>query len=111
MDGFMFSDLTRFPAPRYSLGMGAAVDLSAVAIATPGLSGAELEFIVNEAAIRAVRRVSAALRDPTRDPATVTPNVRADDFEASVKSFYSTRKKGVNGASGSVSEILNTVWK
>ncbi|KAL3807238.1 hypothetical protein ACHAXA_007876 [Cyclostephanos tholiformis] len=36
-----------------SLGVGASVDLSAVAAVTKGLCGADLEFIVNEAAIRA----------------------------------------------------------
>jgi cell division protease FtsH len=74
-----------------SLGKGRAVDLSAVASATPGLSGAELEFIVNEAAIRAVRRVSSELRNG-QDPATIVPTVEAIDFEESVKNFYETRR-------------------
>jgi ATP-dependent Zn protease len=89
-----------------SFGVGNAVDLSTVALATSGLSGAELEFIVNESAIRAVRRVSAALRDDTVDPTTITPNVRPDDFEDAVRTFYSSRKKT---ASGSMSDILNNV--
>ena len=76
-----------------SLGIGSKVDLSAVASATPGLSGAELEFIVNEAAIRAVRRVTAALREG-KDPASIIPNVDAEDFESSVVSFFESRRKG-----------------
>jgi ATP-dependent Zn protease len=85
-----------------SLGRGSTVDLSAVAAITVGLSGAELEFLVNEAAIRAVRRVSTALKEGhTR----ITPNVRAEDFESSVQNFYATRKpkSGVN-------EVWKNVW-
>ena len=37
-----------------ALGKGRLVDLAAIAAVTDGLSGAELEFLVNEAAIRAV---------------------------------------------------------
>ena len=78
-----------------SLGKGRAVDLSAVASVTAGLSGAELEFIVNEAAIRAVRRVSSELQKGI-DPSKIVPTVEAIDFEASVKNFFETRKpKGV----------------
>ena len=83
-----------------SLGKGSAVDLSAVAAVTSGCCGAELEFIVNEAAIRAVRRVSARLRDGV-DMNQVTPQVTADDFEQSVKNFYDTRK-----SSGGVGQSL-----
>lgn len=87
-----------------SLGMGAAVDLSAVAVMTRGLCGADLEFIVNEAAIRAVRRVSAKLRSGD-DPKGITPTVSAEDFEASVVSFYETRRPKGSG----VSDIFNSV--
>jgi ATP-dependent Zn protease len=85
-----------------SLGRGNAVDLSAVAAVTAGLSGAELEYLVNEAAIRAVRRVSAALKEGN---ARINPNVRADDFEASVQNYFATRKpkSGVN-------EVWKNVW-
>ncbi|ACI65452.1 predicted protein, partial [Phaeodactylum tricornutum CCAP 1055/1] len=38
-----------------SLGKGRRVDLAAISVMTEGFSGAELEFLVNEAAIRAVR--------------------------------------------------------
>lgn len=79
-----------------SLGIGSKVDLSAVASATPGLSGAELEFIVNEAAIRAVRRVTAALR-AGKDASTIIPNVDAEDFESSVASFFESRRKNGMG--------------
>ena len=72
-----------------SLGEGDTVDLSAVATVTEGLSGAELEFLVNEAAIRAVRRVSAAISQGKND---VTPHVSPQDFEESVRNFYATRK-------------------
>ena len=75
----------------FSLGVGAAVDLSAVAAVTKGLCGADLEFIVNEAAIRAVRRVSSKLR-LGEDPKGITPTVSAEDFENSVVDFYQTRK-------------------
>ena len=91
-----------------SFGVGDAVDLSTVALATPGCSGAELEFIVNEAAIRAVRRVSAALRDAHVDKSRITPNVKPEDFEGAVRSFYETRKK--NGGN-SMSDIISSVWK
>jgi SpoVK/Ycf46/Vps4 family AAA+-type ATPase len=89
-------------------GKGDAVDLSAVAFATSGFSGAELESIVNEAAIRAVRRVSTALRDPNVDPTTITPNVRAEDFEGAIATFFASRSKRGNGGMG---DILNNVWK
>jgi SpoVK/Ycf46/Vps4 family AAA+-type ATPase len=88
-------------------GKGDAVDLSAVAFATSGFSGAELESIVNEAAIRAVRRVSTALRDPKVDPTTITPNVRAEDFEGAIATFFASRSK----RNGSMGDILNNVWK
>ena len=80
-----------------SLGRGNLVDLSALAALTSGLSGAELEFIVNEAAIRAVRRVSAALREGKEPNEIESPHVNAMDFEQSLKSFFESRKtnKGV----------------
>jgi SpoVK/Ycf46/Vps4 family AAA+-type ATPase len=74
-----------------SLGKGRVVDLSAIAAITDGFSGAELEFLVNEAAIRAVRRVSAALREGTSTK-DITPHVEAADFEDSLRNFYQTRK-------------------
>lgn len=77
----------------HSLGVGDKVDLSAVAAVTPGLSGAELEYIVNEAAIRAVRRVSAKLREKGVDISTVAPTVTATDFEQSVRDFFTSRRK------------------
>lgn len=93
-----------------SLGIDDAIDLSAVASATPGLSGAELEFIVNEAAIRAVRRVSAAIRDDGVDPKSISANVRPEDFVGSVRDFFVTRKRGVvNG--GDMRDMLSNVWK
>lgn len=93
---------------KYSLGNGSKVDLSAVAAITGGLSGAELEFIVNEAAIRAVRRVSASLRQGT-DPGT--PHVDAKDFEASVANFFETRKKGGTGSNSSGGDGWKSVFK
>ncbi len=88
-----------------SLGKGDVVDLSALAAVTQGLSGAELEFIVNEAAIRAVRRVSAALREGKEPGDIKSPHVNAMDFEDSVKSFYETRKSN-KGAGDVLSNIL-----
>lgn len=79
-----------------SLGIKDKVDLSAIASVTPGLSGAELEFIVNEAAIRAVRRVSAALREGMEPKDIPSPHVNAMDFEDSVKNFFETRKPNKN---------------
>ena len=70
---------------------------------TKGLCGADLEFIVNEAAIRAVRRVSSNLRAGT-DPASITPTVTAEDFERSVMDFFEMRKP-----KGGVSDILSNV--
>lgn len=86
-----------------SLGKGAAVDLSAVAAVTRGMCGADLEFIVNEAAIRAVRRVSSRLRSGD-DPNDITPTVAAEDFEKSVVDFYETRRP-----KGTVGDIFNSV--
>lgn len=74
-----------------SLGKGRVVDLSALAALTDGFSGAELEFLVNEAAIRAVRRVSSALREGSHAD-DITPQVEAGDFEASLINFFQTRK-------------------
>ena len=73
-----------------SFGKGSRVDLSAVAAATDGLSGAELEMIVNEAAIRAVRRVSKQLDDGI-DKQAVDTTVYPRDFEASLEHFYQSR--------------------
>ena len=86
-----------------SLGIGDKVDLSAVAAVTADFSGAELEFLVNEAAIRAVRRVSSALRE---GEAQITPHVRADDFEASLQNFYATRKP-----KNAVGDVWKNVWR
>lgn len=58
--------------------------------ATDGLSGAELEFIVNEAAIFAVRRVSAQLEQGV-DESQVDVSVYPQDFEESVASFFQSR--------------------
>jgi ATP-dependent Zn protease len=74
------------------LGKGKAVDLSAVARVTDGLSGAELEMIVNEAAIRAVRRVSNQLNEGIGENSLDT-TVYPQDFEASVESFFQSRNK------------------
>lgn len=90
-----------------SLGRGKMVDLSAVAAVTQGLAGAELECIVNEAAIRAVRRVSAKLReDPNVDPSTIDSAVNAMDFEDSVRNFYDTRRPR-----NAVSDVLSNVLR
>ena len=87
-----------------SFGKGTAVDLSAVAAVTGGLSGAELEFIVNESAIRAVRRVSAAIKNGEKD---ITPNVLPIDFAASVANFFETRRPNKDG----INDLLKSVWK
>lgn len=92
------------PSRLNSLGKGNKVDLSAVAAVLDGLSGAELEFVVNEAAIRAVRRVSAALRQG-KEPGT--PHVNAEDFEASVANFVETRSKG----SGKSTDFVKNIFK
>lgn len=88
-----------------SLGKGRSVDLSAVAAVTKGLCGADLEFIVNEAAIRAVRRVSSKLR-AGEDPCKITPTVAAEDFETSVVNFFETRKPR-----GNVGDLFNILSK
>ena len=81
------------------------MDLSAVAAVTAGFSGAELEFLVNESAIRAVRRVSSSIRKD-ESSTTITPHVCAEDFEASLANFFATRRpKGNN-----VNDILKNVW-
>ena len=79
------------------------MDLSAVAAVTKGLCGADLEYIVNEAAIRAVRRVSSKLR-AGEDPKNIIPTVSAIDFENSVLDFYETRKPR-----GGVGDLLSNV--
>lgn len=88
-----------------SLGVGDKVDLSAVAALTSGFSGAELEYLVNEAAIRAVRRVSSALREGK--VTGVTPHVLAEDFEASIGNFYATRK----GKTVGLDDVWKNVWR
>jgi AAA+ superfamily predicted ATPase len=93
-----------------ALGKGRLVDLSAIAAVTDGFSGAELEFLVNEAAIRAVRRVSLALQQGTTAIGDIVPHVEAKDFEESLRSFYETRKPRGLGAT-SVNDILKNVWK
>jgi AAA+ superfamily predicted ATPase len=94
----------------YALGKGRFVDLSAIAAVTEGFSGAELEFLVNEAAIRAVRRLSSALQQGTTAIGDLVPHVEARDFEESLRSFYETRKPRGAG-SPSVPDILKNVWK
>lgn len=88
-----------------SLGQGKAVDLSAVASVTGGLSGAELEFIVNEAAIRAVRRVSSKIREGA-DYSKVVPRVQAIDFEDSVRNYFESRKSSSGGMGDLLSSVL-----
>jgi cell division protease FtsH len=97
------------PKRTNSFGIGARVDLSAIAIVTEGCSGAELEYIVNEAAIRAVRRVSAALQNnlPNTD---IIPHVNAMDFEESIKSFYETRKPKGNNNNNNNGGIFKNAW-
>jgi SpoVK/Ycf46/Vps4 family AAA+-type ATPase len=92
----------------FSLGKGAAVDLSAVASVTSGLSGAELEFIVNEAAIRAVRRVSAQLRDGV-DVTQINSTVKPTDYEESIKNFFETRRVSRGGVN--MGEVLNNAFR
>jgi cell division protease FtsH len=75
-----------------SLGKGRAVDLSAVAAVTVGLSGADLELIVNEAAIRCVRRVSAQI-DAGVHVDAIDNAIYPRDFERSVASFFESRGK------------------
>lgn len=88
-----------------ALGKGVKVDLSAVAAVTNGFSGAELEFLVNESAIRAVRRVSASIRMGQSD-SSITPHVCSEDFEESLRNFFATRRpKGTN-----VNDIFKNVW-
>lgn len=98
------------PSRLGSLGKGNVVDLSAVALVTNGLSGAELDVLVNEAAIRAVRRVSNALREKPDQPLgdVVVPNVCARDFEESVTNFYETRKG--SGNNSGVGDLMSSVF-
>ena len=90
---------------------GKAVDLSVVAALTEGLSGAELESLVNEAAIRAVRRVTAEMAQQqqsqpqqqvgdstttaTTTPPVIVPRVQASDFDESIENFFATRRRGL----------------
>ena len=89
------------------MGRGAAVDLSVIAALTPGLSGADLDCIVNEAAIRAVRRISNWLRIGS-DPSDIISHVTPEDFELSLKSFYETRKPMKGGVVG---DIIDNVFR
>ncbi|KAL7452686.1 hypothetical protein ACHAWC_004406 [Mediolabrus comicus] len=75
-----------------SLGVGKSIDLNAVAAVTEGCSGADLEQIVNEAAIRTARRVSVHLKDgvPTTE---VDVSILPEDIEESIKSFFQARTK------------------
>ena len=73
--------------------------MSAVAAVTDGLSGAELELIVNEAAIRAVRRVSSQLSQGI-DSNQIDNTVYPQDFEESVETFFQNRHKNKNKSRG-----------
>eukprot|EP00986_Skeletonema_menzelii_P005911 scaffold2232_cov136-Skeletonema_menzelii.AAC.2 len=75
-----------------SLGVGKTIDLNAVAAVTGGCSGADLEQIVNEAAIRTVRRVGAQLKDGV-STAEVDVTILPEDMEESVESFFQSRIK------------------
>mmetsp|Transcript_27261 Transcript_27261/g.76556 ORF Transcript_27261/g.76556 Transcript_27261/m.76556 type:complete len:184 (-) Transcript_27261:18-569(-) len=88
-----------------SFGKGDRIDLSAIAAVTQGFSGAELEFLVNEAAIRAVRRVTAALQNNNGNNPDVAVHVQPEDFESSLRNFYDTRKPQKN-----VGDLLKNVW-
>ena len=83
----------------HSFGIGKLVDLSAVAAVTDGLSGAELELIVNEAAIRAVRRVSVQLSQGIESD-MIDNSVYPQDFEESVETFFQNRHKNRNRSRG-----------
>jgi cell division protease FtsH len=99
-----------------ALGQGRKIDLSAVAAVTDGLSGAELEFVVNEAAIRAVRRYDATTRlDKKKNNAAGSSNnkndgnvvgVEAVDFEDSVKSYFATRRPKGGGIDNMLRGVL-----
>lgn len=75
-----------------SLGVDKTIDLNAVAAVTGGCSGADLEQIVNEAAIRTVRRVGAQLKDGV-STAEVDVAILPEDMEESVESFFQSRTK------------------
>ena len=91
LPGFMEGDGIDIDRPN-SLGVGKTIDLNAVAAVTDGCSGADLEQIVNEAAIRTVRRVSDQLKDGvSRDEVDVT--ILPEDMEESVNSFFQSREK------------------
>lgn len=92
------------PERNGALGKGRRVDLSAIAAVTDGFSGAELEFLVNEAAIRAVRRVSSSLQQGTANK-DITPHVQATDFEESLTNFLATRRPN------SASNLFKNVFK
>ena len=81
------------------MGIGKLVDLSAVAAVTDGLSGAELELIVNEAAIRAVRRVSSQLSQGIESD-QIDNSVYPQDFEESVETFFQNRHKNKSKSRG-----------
>ena len=74
------------------------VDLSVLANLTPNMSGAEIEGIVNEAAIRAVQRARRAAAGEFKR------EVIMEDFEDAVKEFYSSRMRV--GGLGNVMSLL-----
>ena len=86
-----------------SLGIGGRIDLNVLSRVTEGFSGAELEYLVNEAAIRAVRRVSSAIRD-RQDSENIVPHVQSSDFEAALSNFYETRR------SRGLGDIMKGIW-
>jgi len=88
-----------------SLGVGKSIDLNAVAAVTEGCSGADLEQIVNEAAIRTVRRVSVHLKDGV--PSTeVDVSILPEDMEESIKSFFHARSEKKKGSASARSDGL-----
>ncbi|EJK58688.1 hypothetical protein THAOC_21166 [Thalassiosira oceanica] len=64
------------------------VNLQAVAAATEGLSGSDLEVIINEAAIRAARRVSIQLNAGLE----VNTKIYQEDVQDSLTSFFQSRR-------------------
>lgn len=76
------------PSRPNALGVGPAVDLAALAAIAQGCSGADLALLCNEAALRAVRRVTTAIRENRE---TIT-HVCAEDFEGAWADFAASRK-------------------
>ena len=80
-----------------------SLDFRVLANLTPGMSGAEIEGIANEAAIRAVQRVR---RSTAAGEIGVATEVTMVDFEEAIRGFLGGRMRLQGGLGGKFMDSL-----